>query len=103
VAIDRARRAGDATVMIWNKGENELHPPYRRVEMSVATGKAIALSTEISPDTMRAVFIAVGIQLDPETGDATQDDLLAPEKTFTDPEKWRAAVAELRSSLLASD
>lgn len=102
-AIGRAQRSGAATVTIWAKGENELHPPYRRVEMSLSTGRAVAVSTEISADTMRAVFIATGIQLDPETGEATDDAMLVPEQTFTDLDQWRAAVAALRSSLLESD
>jgi hypothetical protein len=99
-AIARARRAAQSTVTIWGKGDNALHPPYRRVEMSLATGRAVAVSTEISPDTMRAVFILVGIQLDPETGEATDDDLLTTERTFTDPNEWQAAADELRSLLL---
>ncbi|MDH3226103.1 MAG: hypothetical protein OEM67_03330 [Thermoleophilia bacterium] len=99
-AIARARRTTESTVTIWGKGDNELHPPYRRVEMALDTGRAVAISTEISPDTMRAIFIVAGIQLDPETGEAIDDDLLAAERTFTDAKEWHAAADELRSLLL---
>jgi hypothetical protein len=103
LAIARARRAGDRTVTIWGKGDNELHPPYRRVVMALESGRAVAVSTEISPDTMRASFILVGIQLDPETGEAADAEPLTTERVFNDPEEWRAAAAELRSRLLGSD
>ena len=102
-AIARARSENAPTVTIWSSGENELYPPYRRVEMDLTTGRAVAISTEMSAETMRASFILAGIQLDPETGEAAGDGLLSPERTFTDPDAWRAAAAELRSRLLGSE
>ena len=36
-AIRRARAAGEPTVTIWSEGEQELWPPYRRVEMALAS------------------------------------------------------------------
>jgi hypothetical protein len=101
-AIRRARAAGDATAVIWAEGERELWPPYRRVEMSVATGRAVALSTAMDPDTMTPRYAVEGIALDPETGEALEADPIAPRREFTDPDQWRAAADALRRDLLTS-
>ena len=77
-AIDRARARGEATVVIWSEGERELWPPYRRVEMSVATGRALSLTTELDPERMRPRFALEALQLDPETGEALDEPPLAP-------------------------
>jgi hypothetical protein len=101
-AIRRARAAGQATAVIWAEGDRELWPPYRRVEMSVTTGRAIAVSTAMDPDTMMPRYAVEGIALDPATGEATDDEPLAPRREFTDPDQWRAAADELRRSLLTT-
>lgn len=101
-AIRRARGAGEATAVIWAEGERELWPPYRRVEMSVTTGRAVAVSTEMDPDTMMPRYAVEGIALDPETGEALADDPLAPRREFSDPDQWRAASDALRRDLLTS-
>lgn len=102
-SIERAQRSGDATAIVWSEGENELWPPYRRVEMSVATGRALATSTELDPDTMVSKFFITVLQLDPETGESTAEEPLIPEKSFTHPEEWHAAAKELRASILGAD
>ena len=102
-AIERARRAGDATATVWSEGENELWPPYRRVEMSVRTGRAIVSSTEIDPETMVSKFFLAAIQLDPDTGESRDEEPLVPESSFTHPEDWHAAANALRISILEAE
>ena len=99
-AIDRARRAGEPVVTVWSHGENELWPPYRRIEMSLATGFAVSVSTELNPDTMAPMFVLEGFQLDPDTGDVTGEGPVAPRREFTDPDAWHSAAEDLRQALL---
>lgn len=101
-AIRRARAAGDPTAVIWSEGDRELWPPYRRVEMSLATGRAVAVSTEMDPDTMMPRHTLEAIQLDPETGESASDEALAPRREFTDPHEWRAAIDALRRTILTN-
>jgi hypothetical protein len=101
-SIRRARAAGDLTAVIWSEGEKELWPPYRRVEMSLSSGRAVAVSTLMDPDTMMPRYAVEAIALDPETGEATEGDPLAPRREFTDPDQWRAAAEMLRKELLTS-
>ncbi len=101
-AIRRARAAGQPTAVIWSEGERELWPPYRRVEMSLSSGLAVAISTLMDPDTMMPRYALEGIALDPETGEATTEEPLAPRREFTDPDEWRAAAQMLRDSLLTT-
>jgi hypothetical protein len=101
-AIRRARAAGDATAVIWSEGERELWPPYRRVEMSLSSGRAVAVSTLLDPDTMMPRYAVEAVALDPETGEASSDEPLAPRQEFTDPDEWRAAAETLRKSLLTT-
>ena len=99
-AIRRARAAGEPTAVIWAEGERDLWPPYRRVEMSLTTGRAVAVTTEMDPDTMMPRYAVESLELDPETGAVASDEVLAPRREFTDPDEWRAAAAELRRTLL---
>lgn len=101
-AIRRARVAGEPTATIWSEGEHELWPPYRRVEMSVASGRAVAITTMMDPETMTPRFALEAIELDPDTGEAADREPLAPRREFTDPDEWRAAAAQLRASLLTT-
>jgi len=101
-AIRRARAAGEPTVTIWSEGEQEMWPPYRRVEMSLASGRAVAVSTTMDPETMTPRFALEGLELDPETGEAAGADPIAPRREFTDPEEWRTAARELRRALLTT-
>jgi hypothetical protein len=101
-AIRRAKAAGEPTVTIWSEGQRELWPPYRRVEMSLANGRAVAVSTTIDPETMTPRFALEGLELDPETGEAAGEDPIAPRREFTDPDEWRAAAAELRRAILTT-
>jgi hypothetical protein len=101
-AIRRARAAGEPTVTIWSEGEQELWPPYRRVEMSVASGRAVSVSTTMDPETMLPRFELEALELDPETGAAAAADPIAPRRQFTDPDEWRAAATELRRALLTT-
>ncbi|HEX2507848.1 MAG TPA: hypothetical protein VHK23_05955 [Miltoncostaeaceae bacterium] len=101
-AIRRAKAAGEPTVTIWSEGQRELWPPYRRVEMSLANGRAVAVSTTMDPETMTPRFALEGLELDPETGEAAGEDPIAPRREFTDPHEWRAAAAELRRAILTT-
>ncbi len=98
LAISRSRKAGEATATIYSHGEDELWPPYRRVEMSLATGFAVSVSTEYNPDTMLPLYVLEGFQLDPDTGAGAE--LLAPRSEYTDPDAWRRAAQKLRKALL---
>lgn len=98
LAIDRARRAGQSTAVLWANGGNELTPPYRRVEMSLATGFAVSVSTEYNPDTMQPLYVLEGFQLDPDSGAGAEP--LSPRREFDDPDAWKAAAAELRQATL---
>lgn len=99
-AIRRARAAGAPTAVIWSEGDKELWPPYRRVEMSVASGNAVAVSTLMDPDTMMPRFALEAMVLDAETGEALDEEPLSPRREFTDPDEWRAAAEALRTALL---
>ena len=101
-AIRRARAAGEPTVTIWSEGERELWPPYRRVEMALASGRAVSVSTTMDPETMTPRFELEGLELDPETGAAAAAEPIAPRREFTDPDEWRAAASELRRALLTT-
>ena len=98
LSLERARRAGEPTAVLWTNGDNELMPPYRRVEMSLATGFSVAVSTEYNPDTMQPLYVLEGFQLDPDTGSGAEP--LSPRREFDDPDAWKAAAAELRQALL---
>jgi hypothetical protein len=89
-------------VTIWSEGQREMWPPYRRVEMSLASGRAVAVSTTMDPETMTPRFALEGLELDPETGEAAGADPIAPRREFTDPDEWRAAAQELRRAILTS-
>ena len=100
-AIRRAKAAGEPTAVIWSEGERELWPPYRRVEMSVSTGNAVAVTTVMDPDTMMPRYALEALALDPESGEALPDEEpLSPRREFTDPDEWRAAAEALRATLL---
>ena len=99
-AIRRARAAGAPTAVIWTEGERELWPPYRRVEMSVASGNAVAVTTLMDPDTMMPRYALEALVLDPESGEALDEEPLSPRREFTDPDEWRAAAEALRATLL---
>lgn len=101
-AIRRARAAGQSVAVIWAEGDRELWPPYRRVEMSLATGRAVAVSTAMDPDTMMPRYALEGIALDPETGESVAEEPIAPRREFADPGLWRAAADELRRELLTT-
>ncbi len=98
LAIERARKAGDPSAVLWQSGEDELVPPYRRVEMSLATGFAVSVSTEYNPDTMRPLYVLEGFQLDPDSGSGAEP--LSPRQEFDDARTWTAAAAELRQKIL---
>lgn len=101
-AIRRARAAGETTAVIWSEGDRELWPPYRRVEMSLTSGRAVTVTTMLDPDTMMPRYAVEAVALDPETGEVASDEPLAPRQEFTDPDHWRAAAETLRQSLLTS-
>ena len=87
---------------IWSEGQQEMWPPYRRVEMSLASGLAVAVSTTMDPETMMPRFALEGLELDPATGEAADAEPIAPRREFTDPDEWRAAAQELRRAILTS-
>jgi hypothetical protein len=100
-AIRRAKSAGEPTAVIWSEGDRELWPPYRRVEMSVSSGNAVAVTTVMDPDTMMPRYALEALALDPENGEALPDEEpLSPRREFTDPDEWRAAAEALRATLL---
>lgn len=98
--IQRARAGGEKTAAIWSEGEREQWPPYRRVDMSLATGMAVSVATELDPDKMTPLYVLEAYQLDPETGEGVDEPPVAPRREFTDIDEWREAAAELRRRLL---
>lgn len=99
--IRRARTAGEPTASIWDQGEHEDWPPYRRIEMNLDTGRAVATSTELDPDTMTPRYVLEAMQLDPDTGAAAEGQVvLRPRQVFTDRDEWHAATERMRQSLL---
>jgi len=98
--IVRARNAGERTVTIWAEGASDRWPPYRRVEMSLATGRAVSESTTLDADTMEPIYQLEAIELDPRSGEAASSDPIVPRREFTDHEAWRSAADELRQALL---
>jgi hypothetical protein len=101
-AIRRARSAGERTAVLWSEGERELWPPYRRVEMSLATGHAVSVSVHMDADTLTPRYALEGLELDPETGEVARAEPIVARREFTDPDQWRAAADELRSRLLTT-
>lgn len=101
-AIRRARAAGEPTATLWSEGERELWPPYRRVEMSLATGRAVSVSVHMDADTMTPRYVLETLALDPGTGEVVSEEPLVPRREFTDPDEWRAAAEELRGRLLTT-
>lgn len=101
-SILRARQSGAATCTVWSYGTNPLSPPYRRVDMAVATGFAVVQTTEIDPDTMRPHFVLEAVQLDPDTGNDEGHEPLVERQEFDDIDRWRAEADKLRQSLLNS-
>lgn len=100
-AIRRATAAGRSTVTIWSEGERDMWPPYRRVEMSLRTGRAVSVSTHLDPDTMTPRFALEAIELDPQTGETASSDAIVPRREFSNADEWRAAAEELRRRLLS--
>jgi hypothetical protein len=100
--IRRARNSGQRTVTIWSEGERELWPPYRRVEMSLSTGRAVSVVTETDPDSLQPRFALEALALDPETGELADDEPLVPRREFSDPRAFQAAAHELRRALLST-
>lgn len=98
--IRRAESRGEQIATIWAEGQNEMWPPYRRVRMSLKTGYAVAMSTQLNPSTLTPVFALDAVALDPETGDATDEPALTETREFTDPSEWHAAAEELGRRLL---
>jgi len=98
--IERGRGSGEATVTIWSEGEQELWPPYRRVEMSLRTGFAVSAFTEIDPERLVPRFAVEALQLDPDTGEALDEPPLSPREEFADPDAWREAIGRLRRAVL---
>lgn len=99
-SIQRAKNAGERVAVIWRRGENELWPPYRRVDMDLGTGHAVAVITEMDPDTMTPSYSVEGLALDPESGEPVEEAPLSPRREFKDPEEWAAAAEDLRQVLL---
>lgn len=101
-AIENAERTGATTATIWTTGENELWPPFRSAEMNMNTGFAVVRSVELSSETMTPVWVLEAFQLDPRTGEPTEERAVAPRREFSDPDTWRAATVELSTALLRS-
>ena len=57
--------------------------------MSLASGRAVAVSTAVDPETMTPRFALEALELDPETGEAADAEPIAPRREFTDPAEWR--------------
>ena len=99
--IRAARAEGQEWTVVYETATTgpQLVPPYRRLEMRLADGVALHVFVEMDPESGGALFGVESVQLDPQTGDwVTDAPPLAPRRTFSEPESWNEAIAELRAS-----
>lgn len=101
-AIDRALAAKQTTVLLWRVGEHEMHPGYRSVEMSLATGEAVWAETLMDADSGEPLFTVQAVRLAADTGEGLDEAPLVEQQTFRSPDDWREALTALRAQILTS-
>jgi hypothetical protein len=94
--LERARRDGAAWVVLF---EDVTPLGSHRLEMHVASGRALHASSELPLDASRPTFTLEVVQLDPRDGAWLLDKPpLAPARTFDTREEWEARIGQARDS-----
>lgn len=100
---DRIAAAGERPQWIVLHADGELREDgpavYRRLEMHVPDGTALALSAGLDPETGLTAYRLEAFHLDPRTGQvaaAPAGEHLPPPSSYSDIDEWRAAAAALR-------
>jgi hypothetical protein len=92
--LERARREGAEWVMLF---EDVTPLGSHRLEMHVASGRALHSATQLPLDAGRPKFTLEVVQLDPADGTWLLDQPPAmPEQTYDTREEWEARIAAAR-------
>jgi hypothetical protein len=93
--LERARREGADWVVLF---EDVTPVGSQRLEMHVASGRAIHAATDLPLDSGRPEFTLEVVQLDPRDGAWLLDKPpLMPSRTFDTREEWEARIAQARN------
>lgn len=93
--IQEGRERGAQWVTVYETGQGM--PPYRRLEMQLASGVGIHAFIEMDPETGGPLFGLETIQLDPQTGDWVHDtEPLSARETFAERARWEEAIQAVR-------
>jgi hypothetical protein len=94
--LERARREGAEWVVLF---EDVTPLGSHRLEMHVASGRALHASSELSLDATRPTFTLEVVQLDPRDGTWLLDrPPVMPARTFDTREEWETRVAQARAT-----
>jgi hypothetical protein len=93
--LERARREGAEWVVLF---EDVTPIGSHRLEMHVASGRALHAASELPLDATRPKFTLEVVHLDPRDGAWLLDEPPAmPEQTFDTREEWEARIEQARS------
>lgn len=94
--LEAARRAGDAWVVLF---EDVTPLGSHRLEMHVASGRALHASTQVDPERPTPAYELEVVQLDPATGAWLVDQPpLMPARRYATEEEWLARIAQARTT-----
>ena len=95
--LERARRAGDEWVMLF---EDVTPVGSHRLDMHVRSGRGLHASSELPLDASRPKFTLEAVQLDPADGTWLLDaPPVMPAQTFDTREEWEARIGQARNLL----
>ncbi|HET6548336.1 MAG TPA: hypothetical protein VFG79_07770 [Solirubrobacter sp.] len=93
--LEDARRAGEEWVVLF---EDVTPLGTQRLEMHVASGRALHAASELPLDAARPKFTLEVVQLDPSDGAWLLDRApLLPERVFFNREEWDARIEQARA------
>lgn len=94
--LEAARRAGDEWVVLF---EDVTPLGSHRLEMHVASGRALHASTQVDPERPTPAYELEVVQLDPATGAWLVDTPpLMPARRYATEEEWLARIAQARAT-----
>jgi hypothetical protein len=94
--LEAARRAGDEWVVLF---EDVTPLGSHRLEMHVASGRALHASTQVDAERPTPAFELEVVQLDPATGAWLVDrPPLMPSRRYATEEEWQARIAQARAT-----
>ena len=94
--LEDARRTGAEWVVLF---EDVTPLGSHRLEMHVASGRAMHASSELPLDVGRPTFTLEVVQLDPASGAWLVDQPpLQPNRTYHSPEEWEARISQARAT-----